>query len=49
MRDAESIAAFVVCPLCDKEVCVGRYVCNEIAEHLKAKEELERKMKNAAD
>ena len=41
MRDAESAAAFVVCPWCDKNVCVGRYVCNEIAAYIKAQEEKE--------
>lgn len=47
MRDAESQAAFVVCPMCDEKVCVGRYVCKQISDYLRAKKEKERKMKDA--
>ena len=35
MRDAESSAAWVVCPWCDEKKCVGRYNCKQIADYLK--------------
>ena len=35
MRDAESQAAFIVCPMCDEKICVGRYVCKQISEYLR--------------
>lgn len=38
MRDAESQAAWVVCPWCDEKKCVGRYNCKQIAAYLKIKE-----------
>lgn len=34
MRDAESQAAWVVCPWCDEKKCVGRYNCPQIQEYL---------------
>lgn len=49
MRDAESQAAFIVCPMCDEIGCVGRYVCKQIADYIKAKKEKERKMNDADD
>jgi len=39
MRDAESQAAWVVCPWCDEKKCVGRYNCKQIADYIKAKEQ----------
>ena len=39
MRDAESSAAWIVCPFCDEKKCVGRYNCKLIAAYIKVKEE----------
>ena len=38
MRDKESSAAFIVCPMCDEDECVGRYKCKEIADYIKRNE-----------
>lgn len=38
MRDAESQAAWVVCPWCDEKKCVGRYNCKQIADYIERKE-----------
>ena len=38
MRDAESAAAWVVCPWCEEKKCVGRYNCQQIADYIKMKE-----------
>lgn len=45
MRDAESSAAWIVCPMCDEKKCVGRYNCKQIADYIKSKGETN----NAAD
>ena len=37
MRDAESQAAWIVCPMCDEKKCVGRYNCKQISDYLKSK------------
>ena len=37
MRDTQSQAAWIVCPLCDEKKCVGRYNCKQIADYLKSK------------
>lgn len=37
MNDAESLAAWIVCPWCDEKKCVGRYNCKIIAAYIKAK------------
>lgn len=42
MRDAESQAAWIVCPWCDEKKCVGRYKCKTIAGYIKRKEEQEK-------
>lgn len=39
MRDIESQAAQVVCPLCDEKKCVGRCNCPQIQEYLKNRKE----------
>ena len=36
MRDAESQAAWVVCPWCDEKKCVGRYNCPQIQKYLRS-------------
>ena len=35
MIDKESEAAWIVCPWCDEEKCVGRYKCKPIADYIK--------------
>jgi hypothetical protein len=37
MRKEISLAASVVCPMCDKKECVGRYNCKQVADYLKTK------------
>lgn len=39
MPDKESAAAWIVCPWCDEEKCVGRYNCQQIADYIKRQEE----------
>lgn len=39
MRDAQSAAAWVVCPWCDERKCVGRYNCKQISDYIKTQEE----------
>ena len=41
-RDAESQAAWVVCPWCDEKKCVGKYNCKTIAGYIKRMEEKEK-------
>ena len=35
MKDVESAAAFIVCPMCDEKKCVGRYKCKDIENYIK--------------
>ena len=37
MKDAESQAVWIVCPMCDEKKCVGRYICPKIKEYLSKK------------
>ena len=37
MKDAESQAVWIVCPMCDEKKCVGRYRCSKIKDYLKDK------------
>ena len=39
MCDEVSAAAWIVCPWCDEEKCVGRYNCKQIADYVKIKQE----------
>ena len=38
MADKESEVAWIVCPLCDEDKCVGRYNCQQIADYIKKRE-----------
>lgn len=48
-KDMINCAAWIVCPMCDKKVCVGRFNCNEIKNFInqvvdtKSKDEEEKK------
>lgn len=35
MVDKESEVAWIICPLCDEDKCVGRYNCKQIADYIK--------------